>query len=132
MFKLRCCKKLSFRIQIFQHFRICFLYKKSGKWRLCAHLTFLCNKLYKWKIVVSSNIGIVLTKGRSDMHDTGTIGHGYISITSHEETFLVLFVCALFGTSIQWLILLALQIASLISLKHLISRCITVFICQAS
>ena len=34
---------------------------------------FAIYKLYKWKVIFTSYIGIVFTKCRSDMNDTGTI-----------------------------------------------------------
>ena len=121
MLKLRCSKQLSSGIQIFQHFRICFFHKQTGKRCLLCQFTFAIYKLYKRKIVVSSYIGIIFTKGRCNMNNTGTICHGYIGIACYEKSFFILCIGTLFGAGIQWLIFSVFQCCSRKTVKDLIS-----------
>ena len=113
MLKLRSIKQQSFCFQIFQYFRIRALYIRiflhfrfgrfcshSCKWSLLSHTSFLVYEFHQRKVVFTSHTGIILTKSRRDMNDTGTIRHSYIIITDHIVCFLVLFFCFLCRTFI--------------------------------
>ncbi len=45
---------------------------------LSCHVTFSIYELYKWKVVFSSNLCIILTKCRCNVYNTCTIAHCYI------------------------------------------------------
>ena len=63
------------------------------------------------------------------MNDTGTICQCYISITCNEECFLMLFVCTLCRTLVQWLIFFIFQIFTLICLQNFICRNLFLVFC---
>ena len=85
-------------------------------------MSFPVHKLYQRQVIFSAHIGIVLTKGRGNVYDAGTVRHGDIIITGHIMGLLPLAVCFLTRAGEQRLILFILQIRPLISLQHLVSR----------
>ena len=130
MLKLRCLKQLAPSIQVLEYLRVCLLDKQTCKRSLLRQLAFSVDKLYERKIVIASHVGIVLTKRRCNVHDTGTIGHSYIAVAGHEKALLSLLVSDFLSTVKQWLVLLVLQILTNISLQYFVS--ILAFFCQAS
>ena len=73
MLEFRCVKQLALRIQILDNLRICLFNKDSCIRSLFGKFTLAIDKLYKWEVIISANLGIVLTKCRCDMNDTGTV-----------------------------------------------------------
>ena len=118
MLKLRCLKQLAPSIQVLEYLRVCLLDKQTCKRSLLRQLAFSVDKLYERKIVIASHVGIVLTKRRCNVHDTGTIGHSYIAVAGHEKALLSLLVSDFLSTVKQWLVLLVLQIFSLVGFQH--------------
>ena len=123
MLKFRCIKEFSFFVKILKYKRISFLYKDSCIWSLCCHITFTVYKLYKRKIIVTSDTAVVFTECRCDMNDTGTITHSYIVICCNEVSFLFLFCCCLSCTCKKRLIFFVFQIFTNIFLKYFVCRC---------
>ena len=78
-------------------------------------------QLYKGQVVLTSHIGIVLTKGRSNMNDTCTICQCYIGIAYNIVALLMLLYAVGNGAVIERLVLLLLQILALIGFKNLVA-----------
>ena len=78
MLELRSIKKLTPRIKVNQYLGVRILYKESRKRSLLGHLSLAVNKLYKRKVIITSDIGIVLTECRCNMYNTGTVCHGNV------------------------------------------------------
>ena len=129
MLELRRIEEKSPCVQILEYLRVCILYEHSGKWSLLSEVTLAIYKLYKWKIIVSSDICIVLTKCWCDMNNTCTICHSYISVTCNEVTLLVLLLTYRLYALIEWLILLVLKILTNICLKNLVCRNCCLIVC---
>ena len=55
------------------------------------------------------------------MNDSGTIGHGDISITGDKESFLSLLICQFLCTGIKRLIFFVLKMLSLAGFQHFVS-----------
>ena len=132
MLKFRRVKQLSLRIEIPDDLRVCLLYKQSGVGSLLRHFALSVHKLDKRKIVVSSDPCIVLTKGRRDMHDTGTVRHSDIGIAGHKMCLLVLFVCDIRGTCKQRFIFLVFQLFSGTGVQNLIGLYAFLLLAQLS
>ena len=88
-------KELSFFIQIRQNILVCILNKLSCISSFLRQLTLSVNKLKEGQVISSSHLGIIFTKGRSDVNDTGTIGHSDIGVTGYIMAFFVLLCCHL-------------------------------------
>ena len=142
MLNLRSRKKDSSLIKILQDLRItadstfldlCFgrLAAHARKLsRLRLHAAVVIHHLDKRCVVFAAHAGIVFTKCRCNMNDTGTIGHRDIVIAVYEECLLMLAVRAVLCALIQGLVFPVLQITSLIGLKNLIGR--LSFFCKTS
>ena len=120
--KFRSIKQKASLIQVFKYHRIRFLYKHTAKWCIVCHVTFAVNKLNKRHIVFFSDLGVILTKRRSDMNNTGTVCQRYITITGNVERFLMLFFSNICRTLIQRLIFFVFQIFTCVSFQNFISR----------
>ena len=93
-------------------------------------MTFSIYKLYERQIIVASDTAVVFTESRCDMNDTGTIAHGYVSITGNKMCFLFLFCCCFACACIQWFVFFVFQIFSCIFLKNFVSRFLRLPVCQ--
>ena len=130
MLELRCVEQLALCIQILKYQRICVFYKFSGIRGLCGQVTLAVYELYERKLIVTSDTAVVFTEGGSDMNDTGTIGHGYITVAGYEMCIFLLLLSGISGTLVQRLILLVLQILTYIGLQYFVS--ILSFFCQTA
>ena len=73
MLELRRRKQLSFLIQILQDLRIRFFHEESRVRSLLCHISFAIYKLHEGQLIFSADTGVILTEGRSDMNDSGTV-----------------------------------------------------------
>ena len=128
MFKLRSIEEKSTSIQIFKYFRISLLYKESCKWSCLAHIPFLVNELYEWKVIFASYFRIIFTKCWCQMNNTSTICQSYIIITGNKECFLFLFCCTVICTLVKRFIFFVFQIFSFVSFQNFVCR--FVFFCK--
>ena len=120
MLKFRRVKQLAFLFQIGKDHGIGLLDKHSAISGIVCHLTFGIDQLYKGKIVIASDTGVVLTESRSNVYDTGTVSHGNVTVAGHEMCFLALFCSNLTCNGKQRLILFVFQIFSGIGFQHFI------------
>ena len=120
MLKLGRIKKLALFIQILDDLRIRFLHKKARIGSFGCHITFAVHELYERQIVLAAHLCIVLTEGRSDVYDTGTIRHCDITVTSYIVGFLFLFLRLSPGTGKERFVSLVLQIGTHVGLQNLI------------
>ena len=120
MLEFRRREQKSLGIQILQYKRIRILHKDPGVSRFLRHLSLSIYQLYEGQVIPASHLGVVLTKCRGDMNDSGTIRHGNIGITDNVICLFVLLLTNLHRAVKQGLIFSALQIGSLISLQNLI------------
>ncbi len=120
MFKLRRPEQKSLLFQILQYRHVRVLHKHTGVVCLLGHLTFAVHELHKRQVIFAPYGSVVLTKGRRDMNDTGTIRHRDISVTSDIIPFFVLFLTYIEGKIKQWLIFFPLEIRSLVRLQHFV------------
>ena len=114
MLELRSCKQLALCIQVFQNNRIGILYKHSCICSLFGHLTLAVYKLYKRKVVFASNLRVVFTECRCDVYDTGTVGHGNVSVTGYIMCLLILLLCTLCSACKERFVFLVLEFLTLI------------------
>ena len=121
MLELRSCKQLALCIQILQNNRICILYKHSCICSLFGHLTLTVYKLYKRKVIFASYLRVVFTECRCDVYDTGTVGHGNVSVTGYIMCLLILLLRALCSTCEERFVFLILEFLTLIGFQNLIS-----------
>ena len=128
MLKLRRCKQLTLFVQILQYFRVRILDKLARIGSFCCQITLAVHELYKRQVIVSANPGVILTKGRSDVYDTGTIRHGNVGVTGYKMCLFLLLYSSFSGTGIQRLILSVFQFLSLIGFQYLIGG--LSFLCQ--
>ena len=120
MLELRCGEEQVPGVQIHQDLRVCILYEQSCKGSLRRHGSVSLYKLYEGQIIFPAHTSVILTESRCDMHDTGTVGHGYIVIC-HDEMCLLMLLFRLDGRSIpKRFILSSFQILSYILLQDLI------------
>ncbi len=122
MLELWRVKELPFLIQIFNHFRVGLLHKQTGVGRLLRHAALAVHELYKGQIVFAAHLRVVLTESRGNMHDTGTVRHCDIVVTSYIVRFLFLSGRLLARAGKEGFILLVFQIRAHIGFQHFISR----------
>ena len=122
MLKLRRGEQFSLPVQVADDIRVRVLDKFSGVRSLLGHISPPVHKLHQGQAVLPSHIGIVLTKGRGDVHDTGTVGHGDIAVAGHIVGLFPLSCRLLSGAGKEGFILPVLQILPFVSLQHLIGR----------
>ena len=115
VFKLRSGKEKASLVQVFQDHGICFLTENACPGSFRSHLTLGVYQLQERKVISSADFGVILTEGRSDMNNTGTITHGYIGIADNVICFFLQFL-----EVVERLILFVLQIFSFIGLQNLI------------
>ena len=108
-------------VQIPDDLRIRILDEFSPVRSLLRHIPLAVHKLHQGKPVLSAHIGVVLTEGRGNVHDAGTVGHCDIVVTCDIMGLFALADSFLSGTGEQRLVLFMLQIRALVSLKHFIS-----------
>ena len=130
MLELRCIEQLALCIQILKYQRICIFYEFSGIRGLCGQITLAVYELYEGQLVITSDTSVVFTESRCDMNDTGTVGHGYITVAGYEMCLFLLLLGGISRTLVQRLILLVLQILTNISLQYFVS--ILAFFCKTS
>ncbi len=92
----------------------------AGKRCFLGHTALLIHKLNEREVVFTTDAGIVLTEGRGDMNDTGTVLCGNIAVRNHEVRTLMLLLCRFLRTVVQWLIVHADEIGALAGFEHLI------------
>ena len=85
-----------------------------------AHHALLIHELQQRKVVLPADSRIILTEGRGNVYDAGTVGIRYIVVCHHEMCLLVLLLRFLRGARIERLILCADEVCALIGLQHLI------------
>ena len=122
MLEFRCFEEFSFFVQIYQNLRIRIFYKNICIRCFFGQMTFSVYKLYERQVVIASDTAVVFTECRCDMNDTGTIAHGYISITGNKMSFLFLFFCCFACACIQRFVFFVFQIFSGVFFKHFVSR----------
>ena len=122
MLEFRSFEEFSFFVQIHQNFRIGIFYKDICIRSFFGQMTFSIYKLYERQIIVASDTAVIFTESRCDMNDTGTIAHGYVSITGNKMCFLFLFCCCFACACIQRFVFFVFQIFSCIFLKNFVSR----------
>ena len=130
MLELRRREQQLFLGKILDHHRISVLDKCSDIRSLLSHKSLVIDELYKRQIIVSADLGIVLTKCRSDMNYTCTVCHGYIAVTGDEVSLFMLLLAGRLYKIKERLVLLSLKVCSLEALQNLISlavRCSIVF-----
>ena len=81
MLKYRCREKQSSIFQVPEHQRIRLLTEGSRPQSLFCHLTFCIYKLYERKVIVSSHLGVILTKGRRDVNYARTVRQCNVGVT---------------------------------------------------
>ena len=130
MLELRCIEQLALCIQILKHQRICVFYEFSGIRGLCGQITLAVYELYEGQLVITSDTAVVFTESRCDMNDTGTVGHGYITVAGYEMCLFLLLLGGISRTLVQRLVLLVLQILTNIGLQYFVS--ILALFCKTS
>ena len=73
MLEFRCVKQFSFFVKIDQNVFIRILYKFAGVRCVFCQLALAVYKLYKRKIIVTSDIRIIFTECRCNVYDTCTV-----------------------------------------------------------
>ena len=121
MLKSGCGEQLSLLVQVFYDLRIRILHKFPPIGRLLRHISPAIHKLYQGQSVLPPHIGIILTEGRRNMHDTGAVRHCDIVVTSHIMGFPALAGRFLSRAGKQRLIFPVFQIPAGISLQNFIS-----------
>ena len=120
--KFRRVEQLAARVQIGQHQRVGLFDKHARKRCVRRQITGAVHQLHKRQVVPPPYLGVVLTKGGCNMHDTGTVRHGDVIGTSDKKAFFVLFVSDHFRTIKQRLVFFVFQFSAGISFQHLIGR----------
>ena len=136
MLDLRCGKEDASFLEVFQDLRICAdgalvvdfslggLAAHAGKLAgLGLHAALAVHHLHERRIVLSSDSRVVLTKGRGDVDDAGTVCHRDIVITVDKEGLLMLRIDGVLCALVQRLVLLVLQVLAPVGLEDLIGRC---------
>ena len=120
VFKLGCIIQQAPAFQVHQYLRVGILYKEAGKGGFLGHMALAIYKLYKGQIVAAAYLGVVLTKGRRDMNDTGTITHGDIVSAGHIKALFLLLFSTLCRAGKKRLIFLVSQRLAGHLLQHLV------------
>ena len=113
----RCIKQKILVLECLQNRHICFLAEGARPRSFLGHFTFFVYELYERKIVSVADFGVVLTKCRGDMNNTGTIGQCYVGIADYIVCFFVS--DSLLSVREQRLVLFELEIFALIMLQNL-------------
>ena len=121
MFKLGRIKKLALFIQILDDLRIRLLHKKARIGSFRRHVAFAIHELHERQIISATHLRIVLTEGRRNVYDTGTVCHCDIAVTSYIVGFLFLLLRFRPGAGKERFVSLVLQIGTHISFQNLIS-----------
>ena len=100
-------------LKILKHHGICLLHKYPGIAGLLCHLALAIDKLNKGKVILPSHLGVILTEGRRNVNNTGTICHGDIIGAGYKICPLALFCYRFPGKIKQRHIFLILQIRAL-------------------
>ena len=99
-------------IQILQDFLVGVLAEHAGPLGFTGHLALAVHQLHQGQAVLAAHLGVVLTKGRGDVHHAGAVGESDVIVAHHVPALLL-------GADKveQGLVLLALQIGALVSLQ---------------
>ena len=73
MLEFRRGEQFSLFVQVFDDIRVRILDEFPGIGRLRRHVAFAVHELHQRQAVLSAHIGVILTEGRGDMHDAGTV-----------------------------------------------------------
>ena len=120
MLEFGCRKKLPRFVQIHQDILVGILHEFARIRGLLSHLSLSVYKLHKGKIIFASHLGIVLTEGRGNVHDTRTVRHGDVAVAGHEMSLFFLLCRRFPGAGKQRLIFPVFQILPGKGLQNLI------------
>ena len=98
-------------LQIHQNLLVRVLAEEAGPLGFGGHLALLVHQLHQRQAVFPPHLGVILAKGRGNVHNARAIGEGYIAVAYHIPAVL------LGADKIeQGLVFLALQVRALIAL----------------
>ena len=120
MLELRRGEELALGVEVFQHLGVGVLHEKACIRRFCGHEALGVHELHERQVVVPADTRVVLTEGRRDVDDAGTVAHGNIGIAGDEMRLLALLGSGLTGAREQRLIGDALEVLAGVGLQHLI------------
>ena len=140
---LRGCKEQSSLLEILQHFRICrdsaffdfLLGRLAAHARkftgLGLHLSLIIDHLNEGRVISATHARIVLTEGRGNVDNAGTVGHRDILIRVDKERLFMLARYRFRRTAVERLIGLMLELLAGIARKdfialaeHLLKQCL--------
>ena len=107
-------------LQVHQHLGVGVLHKQPRKGRFLGHMALAIHKLHKGQVIAAAYLGVVLTKGRRDVNDAGTVAHGNIVGAGHIKALFLLLLGALGSAGEKRLIFLIFQCGAGHLLQHLI------------
>ena len=94
----------------------------AGERRLLGHHTLLIDELDEREAILAADTGIILTECRGDVYDSSTIVCRYVAVCDHEVCALMLLRSRLRCTCIEWLVVDADEVGTLIGLEDLVGR----------
>ena len=125
---LRGGKEQASLLEVLQHFRICrdsalfnlLLGRLAAHARkfagLCLHLSLVVHHLDKGRVIAAAHTRIVLTEGRGDVDNAGTVGHRDILVRVDKESLFMLTRRRFRRTAVERLIGLVLELLAGIAL----------------
>ncbi len=90
MLEFRRVKQQSLLLQVLQNHRVRLFHENASVGGLLCHLALSVDKLYKRQLILSADIGIILTKRRGNVYDASTVCHCDIRVTSDKMRLFVL------------------------------------------
>ena len=107
-------------LQVHQYLGVGVLHKQPRKGRFLGHMALAIHKLHKWQVIAAAYLGVVLTKGRRDVNDAGTVAHGNIVGAGHIKALFLLLLGALGSAGEKRLIFLIFQCGAGHLFQHLV------------
>ena len=103
-------------LKVHQDLLVRILAEHPGPLGLRGHLALLVHQLHQRQAILPAHLGVVLAKGRGNMHNARAVRKGHIIVTYHIPTLLLRR-----NKVEQGLILLMLQLRALKALQHRIA-----------
>ena len=116
MLELRCLEELAAFLQVIDNHGVSILHEDTGPVCVCRHLALAIHELHKGHIVLAADPVIILTEGRGDVDDAGTVRSGYVIIANYIES---LFLQLAYSVIVERLVFTIFQILALVPLKDL-------------